>query len=297
MAWNRKKRLELLPDSQAPADVAEIYSDIRRRLGLSITPTYFQALAIDPAFLRLHWQALCPVVRTKSFWDNAERVRAEAYTALHNYFNIPDFCRNLAEEALPVSSRKELSEVVDHLCSRKAATLLISALQAQAFEGSALHNPSPTLLTTEPPKAPDGQLTLVPEQSVSANTRHVFDEIRRALDLPLLTSDYYALARWPEFLDALWKALRPHIRSFLYSEHRLAIRESAMQSAATMPVLSSLSSQALEDVGIDATRVSTLVHINEVFADVMAANLVAITFAHIALEGGNGRDYDITRVA
>ena len=297
MAWSRKKRLEMISDEMATPEVADIFSDIRYSLGLLFTPSYYQALAYYPKFLEAHWTAIRPIVRTATFFQHADRIRAEAYTTVHNYFNIPYLCRCTQEEQLSDGARRELAMAADHFCYREAVILLICALQSQAFDGAGA-SPSPTpALAAQPPVPPNLDLVIVPEQTVAPRIRILFDEIRRTIELPVVTNDYYALARWPDFLVDFWKALKPNARSILYSESRRRIIDSAMQHATSLPDLPSLGVQALHDAGLDPSKLASIVSINEAFTDTFCSNLINVSFAHIGLEGGNGRSHDVDRAA
>ena len=49
----------------------------------------------------------------------------------------------------------------------------------------------------------------VDEEMAPAPTRKIFDELKRTFGMPVVNSDYRALARWPDFLQAYWDVLKP----------------------------------------------------------------------------------------
>ncbi|MEO8725865.1 MAG: halocarboxylic acid dehydrogenase DehI family protein [Acidobacteriaceae bacterium] len=292
MTWNHKKRLHLMTEGEATGETSELFSAIKGAVGMPFVPTYYQALGFYEGFLKLHWQSFEPLLRSAAFFRLADRLRAEAYTTLHNYFPIPDL-RNAVEEAKFTSgAQRELSSVVAYFYYRDAVILLICAVQSHAFEGNmgdAKAPMKPAQMLPGPPPQPAVAPLLAPEKNVSPVVRSIMEEIRQSLKLPVITNDYLAFARWPDFLREYWGALKPSAASPLYAQYRRGMCESAMDLAGNLLPLPALSMQALEESDIAKDQVASLVHINESFTKAFSANLLNVTFAQIGLEGGNGR--------
>jgi hypothetical protein len=286
MVWNRKKRLELVHENAAAGEIADIFAQVRSDLGTPFVSAYYQSLAFCPQFLRLHWDAMRPVVSTRDFQQRADRLRAEAYTAMHNYFGVANL-----SAAAEDSSAKELSQAIEYFYERDAMLLLITALQSTAFEGapsSDMQNGQAHLQRTPPSVA----ALVVPQDELAHGIRNIFDDMRRHLDFAVVSSDYSALGRWPKFVFEWWRNLKPNVASPLYPEQRRRIGDSAMQHASELPSLTSLSVQALEEEGLSKEQISSIVHINEAFFDALSNTVLNFAFAHIALEGGNGRSVE-----
>jgi hypothetical protein len=291
MVWNRKKRLALVSEDGAGSEVAETFAKLKNRLGVPFLPSNYQAFAYYPEFLNAHWNAIEPVLQSEDFYREADRLRAEAYTAVHNYFQIPDLREAVHREQLSEGAQRELSFIIDFFFYLNAILVLISAYQSLAFEGSWPVNAPQLAQTLEHSAKPAAKVLLIPEESMSPALRALLDDLRRTLELPTAMGDYLALARYPDFLRDFWSALKPNVNTLLYAEHRRRLLDSAMSHASSLPAMSTLSVQALEDGGLSKEAVTSLVHINEAFADAYSATLLNIAFAHIGLEGGNGRGY------
>jgi hypothetical protein len=297
------KHLRLVSDHEATGETAALFSQIRHDLGLAFTPTYYQALGYYPGFLAIHWKNISPIVHTTEFFRMADRLRAEAYTKEHNYLQIPDLCRTIREAQFSTGAQRELISVIHHFYYRDAVLLLISAIQSLAFEGNSANasetanTPHPAEMLKTPPPLPETPPLLVPEENTSPAVRAIFDDIRRTLNLPALTADYSAIARWPDFLREYWAALKPNASSPIYAESRRLMVESALNLAAILPPLPELSIQSLEENGISKEQITSLVHINEAFTDTFSVNLLNVTFAQIGLEGGNGRGHNLKTAA
>src|SRR5438105_15069055 len=108
-----KAKLVLVRESEAPGQVHVIFQQIKQALGLPHVNVIFQAFAAYPVFLELHWNAIKPVLQTQTFFDLAERLRAEAYTRMHNYFRIPDLCARVTDHSFSAGARHELTDAVE----------------------------------------------------------------------------------------------------------------------------------------------------------------------------------------
>ncbi|MEK9672942.1 MAG: hypothetical protein VW268_10640 [Rhodospirillaceae bacterium] len=49
-------------------------------------------------------------------------------------------------------------------------------------------------------------------------TRDIYEDIREVLGLPLINTDYRALARWPTYWEAAWSGLRKAVRTSDYED-------------------------------------------------------------------------------
>ena len=95
MPWKLGNRLRLVREQEASPDIRAIFEAIKQSLGLAYVPVLYQAYASLPLFLAAHWQRFQPVIGSRSFFNLADRLRADAYTRAHNYFDIPDFCQRV----------------------------------------------------------------------------------------------------------------------------------------------------------------------------------------------------------
>ena len=98
MSMPAKGKLTLVRESEASGRTSQVFGELKAALGMPYVSLLYKAYAAYPKFLDLHWQAFKPVVETQEFFDLAERLRAEAYTRMHNYFRVPDLCARLTDD-------------------------------------------------------------------------------------------------------------------------------------------------------------------------------------------------------
>jgi len=288
-------------EADASGRTVEIYREIKNALGVPHLNVIFQAYGAYPRFLDLTWKLLRPVVETGEFFENADRLRAEAYTAMHNYFAVPDLGGRIRQIQFSTGAQHELANVVDLFQYNDPLILLVAAVQLQAFEDG------PVQVRVGRKEAEHPVFTQKPvmltEEAAPAPIKKIYEEIKRTLGVSFIGDDFQSFARWPDFLSLYWNALKAVVASPLYGEHKHALRESAMTLASGLPNATQLSVEHLKHSGFTDDEISTAIHITEEFLDQSSGFVLNVAFAKISIEGGNqirvgrnGRDSEQTQL-
>ena len=282
MPWRKGNRLRLVTEEEADDATRQIFGEIKRTLGLPVLQCFYPALAVYPAFLRLHWQAIKPVAGSAELFDAADRLRADAYTRAHNYFQVPDL-----SEHQRAQGETDLLAVTDFFHYMEPLLLLLFCYQMQALEettGNA--EAKPTLLESpRTRKAPS--LCGVEELSAPTTLKKRFEDIRRTTAVPFVNPEYCAFACWPEFLQAYWDSLKKMMASPVYDECRYGMRSTAWTLATKLPGTFELTLDQLTEAGLSNEQVASIARILELFIANLSGQLLNIAVAKIALEGGN----------
>ncbi len=285
MAWRKGNRLRLVSEAGAQGRTRAIFDEFKQALGLPHVSVVYQAFAAYPLFLDLHWRALRPVLLTQEFFDIAARLRADAYTRVFNYLPVPDLCAQLSDK-LDDNARRQLSGVVDLLQYKNPLLVLMVAAQFQAFDTPVGQTGKPTQPAQHPVYSNPPEL--VPENPPPAEFRATFQEIRRTLGLPLVSYDFRAMARWPEFFKRFWQVLKQVRESPLYEGSHHLLRETAWGLAREFPLPVDVTVTQLSDAGMGDDDIASVVRITEMFVQSLSGLLLAVSIARIALEGGTG---------
>ena len=285
MPLSRKRRLPLVREADASGRTLEIFQEIKAALGVPHVNLIFQAYAAYPKFLDSMWKAMQPAVETREFFQNGDRLRAEAYTRTHNYFLVPDLCSCIRDIHFSTGAQHELTDVVELFHYNNPLLLLITAMQLHAFEDGPPHHRRAETGADHP--VISQKPVQITEESAPAPMRKIYEDIKRTLGVSFINTDYQALARWPDFLTMYWNAFKPLASSPLYGENRHALRESALALASDLPNGPQLSVEPMQEAGLTEDEISAGIHITEEFLDVLSGLLLNVAFAKIALEGGN----------
>lgn len=276
MPWRKGNRLHVVTESEAAGAVAEIFDEVKAVLGISYVPLSFQAFACYPKFLQEQWAVFKPLLGTREFFELASRLRAEAYTFLHNYFNIAPLGEGwAASEAVPT---------VELFCYLEPALLLMLSAQLQAFDGpvgtGATPHPADRITFGASPQ-------FIDPESAPAGVRRVLEEIRHTLELSYSGDEVRALAEWPELLFAYWRSLKPSVQSLFHEQAIFRMRESAWSCAQEIPAKADLDYSRLMESGVDPDDVAVITRLTELLVRGTTIGVLNATFAKIGLEGGN----------
>lgn len=281
MTWRKGNRLKLVPESLAQGQTAKIYQQIKEALGIRHIDGIYQALGAYPEFLALHWERFRPIVQTQEFFHLADRMRADCYTRMHGYFEIPDLGANLGVSS---GTRKELAEVVDLHNYSNPLLLLMIAAQFQAFDSPVGQIENRTHPAEHSEFGPI--VALVPEENAPSVVHRCYEDTKRSLGLPFVPSFYLSVARWTDFLQLFCDSLRPIVRSPVYEGCHYGSRETAFALVRELPGKVELNIGELAEAGISDEDIGSIVRILELFVSALSATVLHVAAAKIGLEGG-----------
>ena len=285
MAGKKNGKTAMIAERQPDSRDAALFGQIRQKLGSPLLPRMFERFSGIPGFLGLHWAMVEPLLQTEEFYHCADRVRAQAYTWVHNYFSIPDLCDRLGEEHFSPGAKEELTAVVDLFYFLDSLLLLLAGVQAQAFEGP-VGKAVANLRPGEPPRF-SVQPTLLGEELASAPLRRTFDEIKHVLRISAVPQDFEAMARWQPFLAAFWLVMKEIAASPLYEQFHLGLQSHALAIAQEVPLRLEMPPQQLEAAGLDEEKITAAMRATDQQVRHLAAGALCIAVAKIGLEHGN----------
>lgn len=285
MPWKKGNRFKTVPESEAPPEIRAIYEDMKDVLGVPQINIILQAYAGFPEFFKMQWQRLRPIVSSKEFFDFGNRLCADAFTRVHNYFKVPDFCSAIDRMHFSEDAKEELSEVVNLFQYYDPLLLLITSAQQQAFENPVGSGAPPVEAKSHP--SYEHPAILVEQEAASQEVQKLFEEVRHFLKIPIVPTDVRAIARWPDFLRQYWVTLHPLLESPVYQQCMRSLMESAWKLAQELPGTFETTMQQISDAGVDEADAASLVRMTEAFRSALAGTLLNVSIAKIGLEGGN----------
>jgi len=281
----KRSKLMLVRDHEAQGRIREIFDEVKQALGVPGVPLLYQAYARYPEFLDLHWRAFRSLLSTGQFFGLADRLRGEAYTRAHNYFQIGDLCEPLDQMSFSPGAKHQLEEVIELFNYKDPPVLLIASIQLLAFDQAIAKGEPPPDSPVQHPIFQEKPV-VIEEQVASPTVKRIYDEVKRVLALPALNGDYKAFARWPDFLNAYWKALKPIAQSPAYREQQRGLCESSESMARDMVLPADFGFDALERIGLKAKQIESIVRTTRTLQNVFAGLVLNVAAAKIGFEGG-----------
>lgn len=281
----KRSKLMLVREREAQGRIREIFDEVKQALGVPGVPLLYQAYASYPEFLDLHWRAFKPLLSTGHFFALADRLRGEAYTRAHNYFQIGDLCEPLDHMSFSPGAKHQLEGVIELFNYKDPPVLLIASTQLLAFDQAIAKGEPPSGSPVQHPRF-DERPVLIEEQVASPTVKRIYDEIKRLLALPALNGDYKAFARWPDFLCEYWKALRPIVQSPAYREQQRGLAESSESMVKELELSIDFGFDALEQAGLNARQIESVVRTTRTLQAVFAGLVLNVAAAKVGFEGG-----------
>jgi hypothetical protein len=260
--------------------------------GVPIMRLPLSALAVSPRYLPVLWKTLKPVVETGDFFYAAQRLQADAYTRMFNYFRIPDLYAGAAGDSTQV--RGELTDFVELFQARSALFLLFFSLQAQALDGSVGRSRIPAEVPARPlfPQIHWEEEEWENEEEPLAieGRRPQLKEMRRDLEFALVNPkypEYMVLGRWPSFFSSYRDCLKTAMASPLYADWQHSVRSLAWHLVQELPGPVELSVEHLRHAGVQERDLGALAHVSDAVMQNLSGLLLNLVVARIGLEQGS----------
>ena len=251
-------RVPALPPEVSEADasgrIAELYDEIRPALRSPNVNLVYRLLANYPAYLAAAWEQIGPNIASRYLEREAERLRALAALDVG-----PAGGRLRPELSSRGISDRDLAEIrgiIDLFNYANPKNLIgISALR-MAMDGRPVPGAGDVEDGRPVPEQPlpDIEVRIVDMRSAAPDVRAVLEEVAAAHETgEAMPSVYRALASWPPFLRASWRAVRPFVGRPEFAARVGRLVAEAERSAVGLPYPVRLSRAETEQlVGKDA---------------------------------------------
>lgn len=187
---------------QAPPEVRTLLIDIQDTMGIPWPPDNWRSYAIYPDAARLFWERLKPAVETEQFLTDALRIAELAYRQAQDWYE-PGYEPRLQPDVL-----RRIQWELDAFEYGNAQLLIQQGALNHAVHGEAVGGVGGSRPRRHVSAYRGPEIQMIGEAEASDEIRGLYGDIRQTLSLPLVTSDYQALAKWPAFLEPAWRDAR-----------------------------------------------------------------------------------------
>jgi len=238
-------RLHPVPEFLAEGELKARYEDMKAVLRVPWMGVVMMSFVHYRAFYDALWHGARPLCASRDFTDACHRLRRlveEKVSALEP----PPLRKRLAQIGYAQRELQEIDESIEIFSEGNFPYLILATLARLLLEGGELHTSQGIGIETEPasPRTA-GKLVLMEYHHADASTRLVFDDVKTALGLPFLNTDYRALARWPSYFALAWADLRPRLQRGEYETLVAEIHEAAISTVRSLPNYGNLRGEAL----------------------------------------------------
>jgi len=275
------------PDA-AVAPIRAIYDDTRHRLRLPWVGALFQGYAMYPAYLDLAWNAVKDSIETPQFDADAATLAALADVAAADLYTPSYAERDIAAMNVDVYAIKD---VVDAFRVGNPRLLLVATALQRAYtdgpvggaDATGTSLPDSALETMEETRAQRTVVEMVDPDAAPERVTQVFDDIKGTLGLPLVNSDYRAMALWPDYLKVAWNDIKGPIGTPAYAEARGRLSRLASESVDRLAQPVTATRAAARNAGVPEDQLDNLDAILRLFADLLPGLILNVAMFYRAI--------------
>ena len=236
-----------VPEYRASGALKAQYEDMKGVLQVPWMGVVTMAYAHFPRFFACFWSGMRELCGSTAFQEAAAALRRDIEAAVAG-LDPPPIAARLDALGYAADERNDIRAVPEMLSHGNYQYTLLTTAARVLLEGGSLGAKSSVTpfagRHAPPPRVP---LVLMEEHHVDAPTRAVFADLKAALGLPFVNTDYRALARWPSYFAMAWADLRPHLGGGAHEAVCALYHRRAIELVASLPNPGGLTAAALRD--------------------------------------------------
>jgi NAD(P)-dependent dehydrogenase (short-subunit alcohol dehydrogenase family) len=204
-ALPEQPQIQLIQPSEAAPEIQTCFKDIQDTLGIPWIPANWRAYAMYPSVMQLFWQRLKPAMQTEAFLEDAIAITEHVYRDINDWYQ-PSYQIEL-EQAQQHHIQQELNAFI----FGNPQLLIQQIALSKTLAGEVVGQDDSRDSQHRPNAYRHHQIQLIDEQSaekISPEMPQVYQDIKQTLGIPIVNSDYQALARWPAFFLPAWSDIK-----------------------------------------------------------------------------------------
>ena len=272
-----------VPEFAASGARAAVYERTKKGLGVPWMGVVAMAFSHYPCFYDNLWSAMEPITGTKAFEQACQSLRDVAEREAEALEPAPLVSRLSAQgyDVQEIDDIRACNEVfsVGNMPYILMATLARLLLEGHAWQGSGVLDrgaaAKPNL-----PKPP-----LMEAHHASDDLAALYDELREALELPFVNTDYRAFARWPSYFKIAWSDLKPRLSEAGYATSIENVHRAAIDLAVSLPNAAGITPDAMRDAAMSDASLQEVLSVVRLFQWLLPGLAVNVAFFRRQLQG------------
>ena len=273
-------RIELVDKSKASPEVRAKLEQIQDAMGLAWAPANWQAYAMYPEILDLFWERLAPMIGTGTFVNDALQIAQRAYDDVARWYH-PG-----APHEFESPHRAKIERELDALEFGNGQLLLMQAALDQALRAGRAGAGGAVIPRPARGHFRKPEIRMVEEEEASEEVRRLYADIRKTLELPIVNSDYKALAKWPTLLRRAWGEVKRVRDREDYRFLTSSIAFAAERAAQRQPRAVQITEAEVRGVLRDNADTENLYRMVGMFSALLPGLIVNDAIVRVAVAGG-----------
>jgi halocarboxylic acid dehydrogenase DehI len=268
-------------EEYAEGDIKGIFDDIKKTLRVPVVNAVFGALATEPDYLRVAWRQLHTNAQTVYFESRADDLRRFAVISMSE----------IGELRTPASD-DSIEGVLDVFHYVGAKLLLAIAALRSSMLGQlprAVMLPGAEKRQVVPGVAPGmPTIEMVHTDTRDERLQRIFGDITSASPAGVLGSEYRALAKWPDYLDGAWSAVKPRMFTPAYRRATRQLRWMADEAVLGLPFRVEATPHTLRHAGLSERQIDHVRTMLDQFYRDISHSVANVAVFATGIEGRSG---------
>ncbi|RTL90827.1 hypothetical protein EJV44_21245 [Ancylobacter aquaticus] len=254
--------IRTVPEHAATGELKRRYDAVKSAFDVPWMGVVAMAHTQYPRFFDALWEGLEPIAGTRAFQDACRAMRAATEAGVERSLGISPLAHRLQDLGYDPREIGEIRTIIEVFSHGNYPYILLATVSRYLLSGGDLSG-EPQVFETSP-RSPHifHQPILMEPHHADEHTRGIFADIQATLALPILNTDYRALARWPSYFHLAWAELRPLIRTPSHAALSQQLHEQAIAVLRTLPNPARLKGDmvraaAADDVSLAQVRAMT----------------------------------------
>ena len=271
-----------VPEFAVSGSRAAVYERTKTGLGVPWMGVVAMAFAHYPQFYDNLWSAMEPITGTKAFEKACRSLRDVAERETEALEPAPLVSR-LSARGYSMQEINEICACNEVFSSGNMPYVLMATLARYLLEGNTWQGDGDLDRTSAPrpnfPKPP-----LMEPHHASDDLATLYGELRKALGLPFVNTDYRAFARWPSYFIMAWNDLSPRLSEAVYATRVERVHQAAVDLAASLPNATGLTPDALRDAATSDASFDEVLSVVRLFQWLLPGLALSVAFLRRQLQ-------------
>lgn len=235
-----------------------------------------------PRFYSTLWSAMAPITGTKAFEKACRSLRDVAEREVEALEPSP-LVSQLSAHGYGAEEIEDIRACNEIFSAGNMPYVLMATLARYLLEGNAwLGDGDLDRITAARPNFP--RPPLMEPHHTSDDLAALYDELRKALGLPFVNTDYRAFARRPSYFTMAWNDLSPRLFEALYANKVERVHHAAVDLAASLPNETGITPDTLRDAATSDASFEEVLSVVRLFQWLLPGLAVNVAFLRRQLQ-------------
>ncbi|SRR5579883_482332 len=276
---DNQSALQLIDPSQASVEVQACLGDIQDTLGIPWKPANWRAYAMYPAVMQLFWERLKPATQTESFLEDAIAINEKVYQDVNDWYQ-PGYQIHIDETA-----HRQIQRELNAFSFGNPQLLIQQIALSKTLAGEVVGQDRNADIRRGPHAYRHPEIQLTGGQSASTQMQRIYSDIKQTLGIPMINSDYEALAHWADFFIVAWEDIKRWRDRPEYQLLKQAIVQKAENAASRLPSVVVIGETEVRDLLDNPEDFEQIQQTVQIFTTILPELIIQDALFYLGLSG------------